>query len=140
LQGRGSMTEIKPGTPLPWGISHGFALTDLDRAAHYVAGPDPKSVGIKIATPWIEGAWDHDDEAKANAAYIVTACNAYPSLLNGLREARDALKLASNRLARCAVEVLGSGKVNQYEWAEWADGASEMAAKLDTLLSQEGGQ
>lgn len=65
-------------TSLPWSISHGYDLSNLDGfASSYVCGPDPNSIGIKIATPWIEGAWDDDAEAKANAEFIVTACNAH---------------------------------------------------------------
>jgi hypothetical protein len=72
-------------TPLPWSISYGF-----DRGgsrADYVAGPNPKSIGIKLASPWIEGAWDDDAEAKANAAFIVRACNSHYALVEALVEA-----------------------------------------------------
>ena len=72
-------------TPTPWGISYGFEPHDMERTpAHYVAGPDPKSVGIKLATPWIEGAWDDDGEARANAALIVKAVNAYEPMREAL--------------------------------------------------------
>lgn len=77
-------------TALPWGVSHGYCLTGSDeRTRHYVAGPEPKSIGIKIATPWIEGAWDGDEEANANAAFIVRACNSHYELLEALEKAAE---------------------------------------------------
>jgi hypothetical protein len=76
-------------TPLPWGISYGFDLTACKRhpgRATYVCGPNPESIGIKISTPWIEGAWDDDAEAKANAAFIVRACNSHYALIEALQQ------------------------------------------------------
>lgn len=74
-------------TPLPWGVSYGFSidLNDYGKGgAVYVGGPNPNQIGIKLATPWIEGAWDDDEEAKANAAFIVRACNAHYALVAAL--------------------------------------------------------
>lgn len=67
-------------TPTPWGISYGFNLGDGKRAV-YVAGPDPKQIGIKLMTPWIESAWDGDTEAEANAEFIVRAANCHDDLV-----------------------------------------------------------
>jgi hypothetical protein len=77
-------------TPLPWSISHGYAAPYFAaEPAHYVSGPKAESVGIKLASPWREGAWDDDPEAKANAEFIVHACNAHYELVAALREALD---------------------------------------------------
>lgn len=76
-------------TPLPWGISHGFAPDLRSPPVDYVCGPDPKTIGIKICTPWVEGAWDNDPEANANAALIVRAVNAHYELLAALRSIAD---------------------------------------------------
>lgn len=78
-------------TPTPWSISYGYDPQLLGTPAHYIAGPDPKSIGIKLATPWREGAWDNDDEARDNAALIVKAVNAYQPMLEALEEASDIL-------------------------------------------------
>ncbi len=39
---------------------------------------------LKLESPWREGAWDGDEEAHANAAYIVKCCNAFPDLVKVL--------------------------------------------------------
>lgn len=79
-----------PGTALPWAISYGFDLSGErigPKRASYVAPADPpERIGIKLATPWIEGAWDDDPEAEANAAYIVWAANNAQALLSALED------------------------------------------------------
>jgi hypothetical protein len=80
-------------TPLPWSLSQGFDLRSFGGSAPaiYVAGSEPGSIGIKLATPFIEGAWADDPEAAANAAFIVRACNSHYDLLEALRPFSDAL-------------------------------------------------
>lgn len=73
-------------TPLPWGISYGFGLGLSRSPATYIAGPSPEQVGIKLASPWREGAWDNDPEADANVAFIVRACNAHYELTEALAD------------------------------------------------------
>ena len=136
------MTEIKPGTPLPWAQSH----REHDSAEYgrkmystEVYCADGKTIATLAWYPNYRPDGSIGTHREANAAYIVAACNAYPSLLNGLREARDALAEAREAL--------------HFHYVEW-DGEPEDAvplqlarskcdaakAKLDTLLSQEGGQ
>lgn len=69
-------------TPGPWGIGYGFNLREDCEPPHYVNGADPAAIGIKLATPWIEGAWDNDAEARANAALIVALRNNATALLD----------------------------------------------------------
>jgi hypothetical protein len=80
-------------TPLPWALSYGFSLPRISRSASYIAPASPEIVGIKLATPWVEGAWDDDEEAAANAEFIVRACNAYYEL-------REALVMCVGEMAR----------------------------------------
>lgn len=79
-------------TPTPWKVvsgtehhgpyietQHGRTIADL----YFMGGPsagDPKPV------------WHMDDEAEANAAFIVRAVNAYQPMLEALKEADEALK------------------------------------------------
>jgi hypothetical protein len=44
-------------------------------------------VGIRLASPWIEDAWNGHAGAIANAEFIVRACNNFDSLVDALREA-----------------------------------------------------
>ena len=46
---------------------------------------------LKLRSPWIEGAWDDDAEAAANAAFIVRACNSHEALITALELAEDVL-------------------------------------------------
>ncbi len=74
-------------TPLPWSLSYGFDAREFGgeaAPATYVGGPTPEMIGIKLATPWVEGAWDDDKEAAANAEFIVRACNSHYVLSEAL--------------------------------------------------------
>lgn len=63
-------------TALPWKIG---AYGDIC----YGAGDWS---GVPLHTGWAEEAWRDDATAKANAAYIVTACNALPILVEALEQ------------------------------------------------------
>lgn len=39
---------------------------------------------LKLPSPWISGAWDGDERAAANAAFIVKAVNSYDIMLSAL--------------------------------------------------------
>lgn len=83
---------VTPANPLPWHVSQRNA------------SDDPESVcGIGCAEGWIvadlwgscvprESEGDHFDTnlAHQNARYIVTACNAFPALVEALRAVVDA--------------------------------------------------
>ena len=77
-------------TPLPWNLKiredGDVRITDARGGSHY----------IKLASPWLEGSWEDDAEAKANAAYIVTACNALPILVEALQRADIMIKQMSD--------------------------------------------
>lgn len=78
------MSEIlKPGTPLPWAMSE-----DLDHNDNpYVSVESKAGHGVIYVS-------DHAErEDRQDAAYIVTACNAYPDLV-------EALKLALGELSQ----------------------------------------
>ena len=86
---------IQLGTPLPWSLAYGFDTREFGGEAApavYVAPDNVEAVGIKLATPWVEGAWDDDDEARANAAYIVRAANCHPELLEALEGVAESLE------------------------------------------------
>ncbi len=76
-------------TPTPWALSYGYAVPGGMRI--YVAGPEPKQIGIKLMSPYIEGAWDGDPEAEANARHIVKVVNCHDELLAAANEAFDFL-------------------------------------------------
>ena len=103
-------------TPLPWGISHGFNLTTgAGSRADYVCGPNPDSIGIKLASPWQEGAWDDDPEANANAEFIVRACNSHYELYEALKDFvaaadRGHVSMEIDRAARDALANASGGK------------------------------
>lgn len=88
------MSRVKH-TPLPWGVSYGLDLSNDQKPAHYVAGPNPEQIGIKIATPWIKGAWDDDAEARANVEFIVRACNAHYEMEEVLARFVDHVRVGS---------------------------------------------
>ena len=69
------MTTITPATPLPWHVG-------IKQAEQIIY--DGKGWAVANATVYhgkADGA-----ETRANAAYIVAACNAYPQLVAALRE------------------------------------------------------
>lgn len=71
-------------TPTPWAISFGFDPRMTGEREVYVAPASGVPVGIKISTPWVEGAWQGDPEAEANARFIVRAVNCHDELLAAL--------------------------------------------------------
>lgn len=71
-------TEQASHTALPWKV-------ESESSANYVIGADGMTVALIIMprTPF-----------RANAAYIVKACNAYPEMLEALRGLSGAASLA----------------------------------------------
>lgn len=65
-------------TPLPWEAASDGCLR---RATP--SGMD----FLRIASPWVESAWNCDETAEANAAFIVRACNSHYELLEALEKA-----------------------------------------------------
>lgn len=70
-------------TPTPWVLKND-CISD--------SRPDAKIDRLKIISPWIEDAWEHDAEAKANMALIVLAVNSHARLLKEREELRAALE------------------------------------------------
>jgi hypothetical protein len=94
-------------TPLPWAISQGFSAPYYGtEPAHYVAGPNPNAIGIKLASPWIEGAWEDDAEAKANAEFIVRACNTHYGLVEALTDWRNTYLCPNSDIEESATRLL----------------------------------
>jgi hypothetical protein len=69
-------TPLTPASPLPW----------------HACDPHPHLVrdkrGTAIFECWFRGEWQRGDtpDAEQNARYIVTACNAFPELVEALRQ------------------------------------------------------
>lgn len=113
------MTEIKPTTPLPWRTAGGDAI---------LAGRDEALVVVGSA------------EREEDNSYIVTACNAYPSLLNGLREARDALEQLDEAASNFSVSDVYFEEPVFTSNCEALEKARAAVDKIEALLSQEGGK
>ena len=72
---------MKPATPLPWRVASNISDTR-------VAGSD----GIGVAnTGGVSPRREDHAECGANAAYIVAAANAYPRLVEALRDVQQHL-------------------------------------------------
>ncbi len=67
------MSAAKPGTALPWAI-------DTDTGPCVIA-----NLGTRGIAECYEDGETQDETDVQNAAYIVTACNAYPQLVAALR-------------------------------------------------------
>lgn len=92
------MNDISTHTPTPWCISYGQDQK-TGEVAEYVSAEGRNMHGIKLATPWVEDAWDEDPEAKANARFIVKAVNSHDELvaaLEGLVTPDNSLPLTAN--------------------------------------------
>jgi hypothetical protein len=66
-------------TPTPWTIkvsTEGTPAISDSRGGHHF---------VKLCSPWIEGAWDDDEEAKANTTFIVQAVNSHEALVSTLK-------------------------------------------------------
>lgn len=63
-------------TPTPWKVKDGYLACMA------------KNKYIVLNSPWTEGAWENDYEAKANHAFIVRACNSHERLLGALEAIR----------------------------------------------------
>lgn len=148
------MTEIKPGSPLPWLVGDGEDVWDTREDGE-------PGIPLFRADAGAYRSWGRTitrSELLADARYIVHTANAYPSLLNGLREAREALwsiLCGGNHLAlligashppytASTEDALDHyGATDAYDiWCCWREimKARDAFDKLDTLLSQEGGQ
>jgi len=112
------VTEIKPGTPLPW-VAH-------PEMAWVTSAHAPNDAPVCALCVESYGV-NREPEAEANARYIVTACNAYPSLLAALKEAREALAGIT------PTQHIGEDEQHRAFYSA----ARAALAKLDTLLSQE---
>lgn len=121
--------SMKPGTPLPW-----EAAPDGCLRRETPSGTD----FLPIASPWVESAFTGDETAVANAEYIVAACNAYPDLIEGLREARTLIQVLQTRYA--AQYSASPGHFSNADLV--ADSYAEVSAfraRLDSLLENNRG-
>ena len=66
---------------------------------------------LKLTSPWIEGAWDDDPEAAANAAFIVEAVNNYAALK--ARVAELEVRLVD---AEAALRSIAEGNLGDASW------------------------
>ena len=72
--------RLSDASPRPWTLTpQGYISPNKS---------DPFAL-LKLKSPWIEGAWDEDKEAAANAAFIVRACNSHEALVKALEFIRD---------------------------------------------------
>jgi len=65
--------RVKPATPLPWELSNKFARDKVYEG------------GLLVANCHVESDLRPKAACEQNAAYIATACNAYPDLLAACR-------------------------------------------------------
>jgi len=109
-----------PGTPLPWEASEHaegtvFEIIAKDNDETYVAS-------CHFGSPTVEPYLASHSQAKANARYIVTACNAFPDLLEALED------LASL--------VLGTGETDGLSPPEW----QRLANAQEAIAKAKGGE
>ena len=95
------MNATKPATPLPWKIVSERANEGMTAPVESEVRGDNRQVAVRLGRLY-------NDSQKADAAYIVTACNAYPRLLAEREELVKALREACSQLAAV------SGLVNSY--------------------------
>jgi len=95
---------MEPGTPLPWGEWHGDIIAAGDAASDY---DDYVIAGIGVSrgsrSSFYSPVKAHKPAGKANAAYIVRACNSFPDLVEAANKAREHLA-AIHPAARTGVE------------------------------------
>ena len=72
------MNAIKPATPLPWRIFSGRANAAPTALVESEARGANRQVAVRFGSL-------HNDSMKADAAYIVHACNAYPELVEAVQ-------------------------------------------------------
>ena len=79
--------------------------------------PDPDGcLHVKLASPWREGAWDGDGEAKANAALIVTLVNNLPAIISALEAVpvmKEALEQYGKHKRGCSIFPRGKRTLPQ---------------------------
>ena len=92
--------SIAPGTALPW------------RTFHTARGEDILGIGDMTGGS-VAHLWRDGDEREANAAYIVNACNAYPTLKAQADALADALEDALLFVILVAVHWTNHGDVEQ---------------------------
>jgi hypothetical protein len=74
-------------TPTPWSIQHIYAADNtLVYCKFYQTGNKAKSIGFAGIYRQTEKQRVSDDEAQANAAFIVRACNSYDDTQRALLE------------------------------------------------------
>ena len=114
------MTDTPAHTPLPWRVCPSFPADIQADGTEIASCFEEKHIG---QTWTIEGPITVSyGEHKANAAFIVRACNSHYALVEALREARDQiLTFANARGSEC----------------ECTD--EELVEHIDAALSQAGG-
>jgi hypothetical protein len=65
---------------------HSKTPWELSPQGYIIPTADSHMAMLKLKSPWIEGAWDDDKEAAANAALIVKAVNNHDALVNALTD------------------------------------------------------
>ena len=116
---------VGPGTPLPW--HNGWESTISHGSSDFAEIPLPSG--------WIESAWVGSNataESEANARYIVTACNAFPELLEALEEVL--------RYRRGEGKYRFAGLPDLERECAMFDAWQEVEAKCDAALAKARGQ
>lgn len=124
------MSEMKH-TPLPWEVCNGIDIYPVGdiAARHYVADCDPD--GACLADMALDvGEHPHTDSTyemkKANAEFIVRACNSHYDLLDAVQRAEAMIELMRSAAYQVGLE-------GTKEWDEIV-GGSDVQGTYDVIL------
>ena len=85
------MPTLKPATPLPWFNDDEIIMPSLESA------PFDDSAYDRSAQAWVADC--RNGNGKANARYIIAACNAYPRLVAALQATVELGQLCADNCA-----------------------------------------
>lgn len=127
----------KPATPLPWR----YEYTRDNCATKQQMQDEPIGGSIMSDETHIARIWSDTESPVDNAAYIVTACNAFPELVEALRSViswRDAVTRAQGELA-CAKANRAGEETAAKRLNRAVDGDSDADERVRSLLARIGG-
>lgn len=121
-------TKHKPATPLPWAF--------VDNGMQIIAREAPAQIRpVSVAHATRAHANYNTNNALVDVAYIAHAANAYPKLVEALRETSARLRGAAHD-ARQGVSQRSGNPIEVY--SERADAYEDQAIEADALLRELG--